>query len=51
MIEIRSATTADAPAVARLLNQLVSKEIAPEETAERRRRLAATGTDPAFLAF
>lgn len=50
MIEIRSATAADAPAVGRLLNQLVSEQIAQEEIGNRLRRLAATGADPVFLA-
>ncbi|MGH7059339.1 MAG: GNAT family N-acetyltransferase [Stellaceae bacterium] len=50
MIEIRPATAADAPAVARLLNQLVREEIAQEKIGERLHRLAMTGADPVFLA-
>lgn len=50
MIEVRAATPADAPAVAGLLNQLVSDEIAAEEIGGRLRRLAATGSDPVLLA-
>ncbi|HEY1259335.1 MAG TPA: GNAT family N-acetyltransferase [Stellaceae bacterium] len=50
MIEVRAATAADAAAVARLVGQLVREEIAAEEIGERLRRLAATGSDPVFLA-
>lgn len=50
MIQVRAATPADAAAVARLLNQLVSDEIAAEEIRERLRLLSLTGSDPVLLA-
>lgn len=49
MIAIRPAGVADASAVSDLLRQL-GYEVAVPEAADRLIRLAATGTDPVFLA-